>query len=469
MPDRAVIYLRQSRDREGTHAGVDRQLEDCTALVDRIGATVARVITDNDESADSTRRHRADYRPGYRELLADMEHGACDLVVAWAQDRLLRDVREGEDLIELVNRTGVRIATVQGGDDDLSTADGRMIVRMRAVVAKTESEKKADRQRRQARQSAERGDAPSRRAFGYRNVRTAQGLRAELEPAEAVLVRDAFDRLLRGESLVTITKMLNAAGLPSVRGNHWHRKGARYLLLSPRYAGLREYKGTTVPGQWPAIITADEHARAVALLNAPERKANLGGTARKHLGSGLYRCHCGADVRVGYRSRANGSLRAYVCRSETHTVRRLAEPVDDYVIAVVEERLSRPDVADLVSATDTPELTTLRAEVDRLRGKITRAQRDYDDELIDATDLRAVKARRGAELEVVQRKIAAAARTSRLAQLAAAGDPVQAFRALDLAARRTVIDTLMTVTLLQTTGGRAFDESTVVIAWKADA
>jgi hypothetical protein len=72
-------------------------------------------------------------------------------------------------------------------------------------------------------------------------------------------------------------------------------------------------------------------------------------------------------------------------------------------------------------------------------------------------------------LEVVQRKIAAAARTSRLAQLAAAGDPVQAFRALDLAARRTVIDTLMTVTLLQTTGGRAFDESTVVIAWKADA
>jgi site-specific DNA recombinase len=113
-------------------------------------------LTDNDESADSKRRHCADYRPGYRELLADMEHGATDVVVAGAQDRLLRDVREGEDLIDLVNRTGVRIATVQGGDDDLSTADGRMVVRMRAVFAKTESEKKADRQRRQARQTAER-------------------------------------------------------------------------------------------------------------------------------------------------------------------------------------------------------------------------------------------------------------------------------------------------------------------------
>jgi site-specific DNA recombinase len=253
-----------------------------------------------------------------------------------------------------------------------------------------------------------------------------------------------------------------------VRGNWWHRKGARYLLLSPRYAGLRTYQGQPTPGQWPAIITADEHAQAVALLTDPARTINTRGTARRWLGSGLYRCVCEETVRIGYRSRAGGSHRAYMCRSETYSMRRLAQLVDDYVVAVVEERLARPDVADLLAVEDAPEVTRLRAEADAARRAIARAQRDYDDEAIDATDLRAVKARRSAELEVIQRKITTAARTSRLTQLVSAGDPVEAFRALDVAARRSVIDSLMVVTMLPTVAGRVgLDPDTVRIEWRS--
>ncbi|MDP9365463.1 MAG: recombinase family protein [Chloroflexota bacterium] len=281
---RAVIYLRQSKDVEGTRAAVDRQAEDCNRLCERMGWQVVRVLTDNDTWATNGKP-----RPGYVELFREIEAGACDVVVAWAQDRLLRDVREGEDLIDLVERTGVRIVTCQGGDHDLSTPDGRMHVRMMAVIAKGEVEKKAARQRRQARQAAEHGHAPSRRAFGYR-------LDGSLDPEEAPVVRRAFYLLFEGASLVRITDYLNGTGLVSVRGNRWHRKGVGYMLQSPRYAGWRVYHAgqpdeLRTRGSWPTIVTDEEHEKAVALLTDPLRKpAGHRGTARRWLGAGLFVC-----------------------------------------------------------------------------------------------------------------------------------------------------------------------------------
>lgn len=47
----AAIYVRISRDSEGTGLGVRRQRGDCEALVARLGWTVARVYEDNDVSA----------------------------------------------------------------------------------------------------------------------------------------------------------------------------------------------------------------------------------------------------------------------------------------------------------------------------------------------------------------------------------------------------------------------------------
>src|SRR5690349_3947047 len=126
----AFIYVRQSMDRTGEGAAVARQQEDCLKLCKERGYEVARIWTENDTSASSSKP-----RLVYSAMLEAVNRGGVDVLVAWHVDRLTRKLTELEDLIELGQRTGLRIATVTG-DVDLSTDAGRLVGRILASVAR---------------------------------------------------------------------------------------------------------------------------------------------------------------------------------------------------------------------------------------------------------------------------------------------------------------------------------------------
>jgi site-specific DNA recombinase len=67
-------------------------------------------------------------------------------------------VRELEDLIDFVNQHRVAIKTVMAGDLDLTTSAGRQVARHLGVAAQGESERQAERIRRQKQQAAEQGE-----------------------------------------------------------------------------------------------------------------------------------------------------------------------------------------------------------------------------------------------------------------------------------------------------------------------
>ena len=85
MTTRAAIYARQSLDRSGEGAAVDRQVEDCRQLAAARGWEVTHVLPDNDLSASTGRR-----RPGYEHLLDLMLTGQVQAVIVWHVDRLTR-------------------------------------------------------------------------------------------------------------------------------------------------------------------------------------------------------------------------------------------------------------------------------------------------------------------------------------------------------------------------------------------
>ena len=278
-PVRVALYLRMSQDtgdRRGDveGLGIARQEAACRAEAARRGWDVdeADIYRDNDASASTGKA-----RPGYTALMRRVERGEVDTVIAWSVDRLLRKPIEMEHLIELVDgATRLRVVSCQGMLN-LETPEGRAAARVSAAFARQEAEQKGLRQHIAERQAVERGRPPRRRAFGYRKG----GL--EVEPAEAAGVRDA------------------------------------YRLLHARNSAIRTYYGEeTGPGCWPPIVDDVTFRQAAAILSDPARGTSGGSTARKHLGSGLYRCGiagCGSDVKVAYRG---SGVRTYLCRASKH-------------------------------------------------------------------------------------------------------------------------------------------------------
>ncbi|MGH3096475.1 MAG: recombinase family protein, partial [Streptosporangiales bacterium] len=139
---RAAVYLRISQDRTGDELGVTRQRDDAQQLVSQRGWTLIHEYPDNDVSAAGKKP-----RPQFDAMLASVERGEIDAIVAWSLDRLTRNRRDQLRLIETCEPHRVTIALCRGSDMDLSTPAGRMSADILASVARNEIEVKSDRSR----------------------------------------------------------------------------------------------------------------------------------------------------------------------------------------------------------------------------------------------------------------------------------------------------------------------------------
>lgn len=451
---KAALYLRVSLDATGDHLAVDRQREDCLAIAAARGWEVVHEYMDNSISASKAEK----VRPDYDRMCRDYELGLFDALVCWDLDRLTRQPRQLEDWIDRAEQRGLLLVTANG-EADLTTDGGRMYARIKAAVARAEIERKSARQSRAQRQRAELGKpAKGIRPTGYT-------LTGELVPEEAELVKRVFSLFNAGASLFSIAKGLQAEGVPTRRGGKWSNTTVGNILRNPRYAGRSVYKGQDVgPANWPAIVTEAEYNAAQARLNDPRRKTNRHGTARKHLGSGVYFCECGLRVRMSSSTGSGGAR--YTCRDACYY--RTGDPIDEFVLAVVRERLAQPDVrALLVRPADKDELDSLVAEMEQLRARMVQVEQDYDEGLIDGRRYRTAADKLTTRLEAVARKQAALASADSSASVFNAEDPVAAFDAAPLEVKQRAIKVLADITLARgQRGKRGFDPESVRIVWR---
>jgi len=277
-----------SSDPDLYRLGVQRQEEDCRGFVKRQGWKLAKVYEDNDISAFSGKT-----RPAYVELLQDIQNGAIQAVVAWHPDRLHRHPKELEHFIDVVEKAHCQVATVQGGEYDLSTASGRMSARIVGAVARGESEHKSERLLRKHEELAKAGkSAGGGRPFGY------EADRKTIRPAEAKLIREAARRVLEGESMRSICTDWNSREVPTVgKAGGWVSQVLRRLLISARISGRREIgyaKGKrldigkiTATAEWPGIISVDDSDHLRHMLSGHRRP----GRVREYLlTGGIIRC-----------------------------------------------------------------------------------------------------------------------------------------------------------------------------------
>ena len=106
----AGIYVRISLDKHDG-AGVERQEEMCRQLAAEHGLEVSRVYSDNSISAYSGKT-----RPGFIDLVADVEARKIGAVLSFAPDRISRNVSEYEPFKAILKNTHCRLIYVNGGE-----------------------------------------------------------------------------------------------------------------------------------------------------------------------------------------------------------------------------------------------------------------------------------------------------------------------------------------------------------------
>lgn len=453
---RAAIYARISDDRESREKGVERQQEDCRALAERLGFEVVTVYVDNDISA-STKSKKP--RPQYDAMLTAARAGELDAILAYSNSRLTRRPREFEDLIELAERGGVRIATVVSGDDDLSTADGRMTARIKSNVDVAEAERTGERVARAKQQAAEEGRyRGGRRPYGYENGGVV------VRESEARVIRDVTRALLEGRSMRALVRELNDKNVKTSTGERWTPTGLRDVLLRPRNAGListgqRSHGNFEIVGKavWDPILPEETWRSLEDLLMQRSRRTNPGRDGVQWLGSGIYRCGvptgeldadgevicCGAPLRVTRNGREGAKRHYYRCSERAHLLIN-QEATDRYVLDAVADVVRDPRIVALMQP-EAIDLAPMREERRVLEARLERFERDYALGNVSGAQLSKATALVTKELADVDARIAKAVQQSASSPILSAADPGEAFLAAPLDIQRAVIASVVRV------------------------
>lgn len=455
----AVIYARQSLDKDGEGAAVSRQLADCLRLAELHGFTVEREFVDNDKSATKGPR------PAFRELVEGVRAGDIDTILCWHTDRLYRRVRDLVELVELAEKHTLRIYTVKAGDLDLSTPAGRMIAGMLGHAAAYEVQHKGERQRNANLERARRGVRHfGNRPYGYERVDDE----VRIVEDEAIVLREAINRFIAGESWYAIARDFKSRGIVALSGRPFTYQNLRQRAINPALAGIRTYLGDVVTeeGDWAPIIDKTTWERFQTALAVRHQRQGWDKKV-KYLGSGIYRCgKCGGAMKVSTDSKHPQRQRVYQC--ENLDVRRRLEPVDALVEEMVLDRLSRPDILKLLSPSE--DVSALARESQEIRERMDGLAELFAEGVLSAAAVRAQKSKLEERLEGLQARIAASEGGSIVNELVAAGD-VRAYwrNRMPILDKRRIVDALVTVTIHPTKrgGNNAFRPEDVAIEWRS--
>jgi len=218
-------------------------------------------------------------RPGLQRLLADIEDGKIDTVVAYKVDRLTRSLADFAKIVDVLDAHDVSFVSVTQ-QFNTTTSMGRLTLNMLLSFAQFEREVTGERIRDKIAASKRKGlwmggYVP----LGYEpDGRTLKIVEPEAETVRALfrlylelgnvrLVKEQADRLdLRSKARLGADEKMRGGGLLS-RG-HIYR-----LLSSPIYIGHVPHKGERYKGQHPAIVDLEtwEAAQKQLAEQAPAR------------------------------------------------------------------------------------------------------------------------------------------------------------------------------------------------------
>jgi site-specific DNA recombinase len=421
-PTRTIVLCRISDDPEDERLGTARQRDDCLGLLGRLGWQAGPAETHLKVEDDTSAFKRAKVplpdgrvelrtvRPKFRDALDMLASGRADGLVAYDLDRAVRDPRDLEDLIDVIEQSKPRIPVESVTGSLRLSNDGEVtMARVLVAVANKSSRDTSRRVARKMRENAELGLPHGSRAYGWDRAEGEDRRKRDvINEGEAAVIREAAEQVLAGVTPTAIARRLNAAGVAppyadrgrsrrNTRG--WTLATVKDVLLRPRNAGHVVYQGKDLGVMGggagiPAILEEGDWLRVKAFLTDPARCTLPASTGRKHLLSGIARCGtCGGPMRMRLRkdhAKATGTL-VYICQEAYH-VTRTAVLVDAQAEKAAVAWLASGEAAELLAASRDRHARDALALAEELRAQLDAAADMYARGAIDDRQLARITA-----------------------------------------------------------------------------
>ena len=413
---KAVIYARvSSREQEREGFSIPAQLKLLRDHAEANGLTVAAEYVDIE-----TAKHSG--RTNFGEMIRFLrKNSTVQTILVEKTDRLYRNLRDWVTIDEL----NAEIHLVKEGISlsRESRSSEKFMHGIKVLMAKNYIDNLSEEVRKGMLEKAEQGLWPSAAPFGYRNIIGPDGKKGiAVEPDQGAIITRLFEWYATGSySLKEIGAMARKEGLA-------YRKSGRAvpvstvhkILRSRLYTGEFEWLGKVYQGNHEALISKDLWFCVQDILdgrNNKTRHPKTGGGVREFAFTGLISCgHCGcaltAEIKKGkyiyyHCTGYHGKCPEKFVREEVleeqfaGLLRKLR--IDEEVYDLIVEALH--DSFEVERRDHDEAVTSLRAEIDRLRNRLEAVYVDKLDGTVTEGFYRRVSAQWRDELDRCQRDL----------------------------------------------------------------
>jgi len=236
---KAAIYLRVSTQEQSIkgislEAQEERLIQYCKSKEYQVSKIYKDVHTGKD-----------DKRKQFQSMISDAKENKFDIIIVLKLDRFMRNVRTLLNILDEFENNDIKFTSITE-NFDTSTAMGKAVLRIIAVVAELESGLISERVKFVRKHQLEQGKAINRPAFGYKINKKKK--RYELHEENSLKVKMIFSDFSMGKNLHWLAKQYQKS-----------RQGIKKILTNAVYTGSLDNR--------PLIIHNDEFLLVQEKLN----------------------------------------------------------------------------------------------------------------------------------------------------------------------------------------------------------
>lgn len=389
-PTSAVIYARFSSHNQKEES-IEQQVTECKLYAVSNGYTVI------DTYPDAAISGKTENRTQFQRMKNDAKKGKFAVIIAYKSNRIARNMINALNFENEMEKLGVRVCYAK--EEFGNNAAGRFALRTMMNVNQFYIENMAEDVKRGMTDNAEKCKVNGPVPYGFQA--SSEGY-YEINPFEAAVVREIFNRTLQGDTFTDIADSLNERRIQTRLRRKWTSRSFQSMLKNERYIGTYIFDKIRTENGIPAII---EKEVFLAVKEKLENKPNPQGRHRENgdylLSGKLYCGECGKLMMGLSGTSKSGELHCYyacvgkkeeINRCHKKNVRR--DEIETKIAVAVQKYILQDDVIQWIADTviefqnthsNKDEIKRLQSELSDVKKKINNIVDAIESGIITAT------------------------------------------------------------------------------------